>query len=551
MRPGQGESDLILDAPEVALGAPVSRYNRGHRATQDSAWSRVFLGVGLAVFGLGIYGASKIDGDTPFPWKSEDLMRPGTCELEVSAGGRRSLLEHVYSDRILGSSIAMFTLGVLGAFTLSCVKLKFLRDHPDKMMGMLIAFKVGFPVTLAVVALASGALPVACILLFFAAMGGYIIYRWRDKIAMAAQLISVSANSIRQNPAIVWVSIGLQIASVLVSVLLLALMFAAVFGDSRAVPNKNLLPGSDGVKADGCMGHPIVCSDSDVEGNSDEQECHVDTSVVQTVPCCQIETGAFGSTYASIAGIYLLWATFLVFFVKQYTISGTVAQWYFSPVGTPVTGNLKRAFNNAVGPSLGSITFAAAVLTLISLIREKIDEMRNGSGPMAIFMCLFKFIVDLLLELAEALTEYTVMYTAISGQKLVDAGRECVAMLKRNFGDAFAMWAFPGAMLSSLVFFMSLVWGISIGMATFILTINDDYQLIATLITGLLTFMFSLVIMGYFASIVLDTTKAVFLCYCIDKDSSQVTKNDVHEVFAAVPMQKKGKAQPEGHLASA
>ena len=221
-------------------------------------------------------------------------------------------------------------------------------------------------------------------------------------------------------------------------------------------------------------------------------------------------------------------------------------------MGTPVAGNLQRAFKNAVGPSLGSITFAAAVLTLISLIRDKIDEMRNGRGPMAIFMCLFKFIVDLLLELAEALTEYTVMYTAISGQKLMDAGRECVAMLKRNFGDAFAMWAFPGAMLSSLVFFMSLVWGITIGMATYILTINDEYQLHATFLTGGLTLVFSLIIMAYFASIVLDTTKAVFLCYCIDKDSSQVTKNEVHEVFAAVPMQKKGKGQPEGgHVASA
>ena len=44
---------------------------------------------------------------------------PGTCALNVGAAGRRSLLEHVYSDRILGSSIAMFVVGVLGAFFLS------------------------------------------------------------------------------------------------------------------------------------------------------------------------------------------------------------------------------------------------------------------------------------------------------------------------------------------------------------------------------------------------------------------------------------------------
>ena len=507
----------------------------------DRAWWRAFVGLGLAVLGMGVYGCSKIDADTPFPWKQEDMNHPGTCGLQAEEGfvGRRSLLEQVYSDRILGSSIAMFAVGVLGAFFLSGFKLKMLRDHPDRMLPLLIAFKVGFPACLGLVLmLATGSFVVGGILLLLAAIGGYVIHLWRDKIQMAAQLISVSANSIRQNPGIVWISIGMQVASVLVNVVLLALILATVFGDSRAEPNPDLLA-VNGVGPDSCRGHPIVCHD--VEG-SDEQECHVDHHETITVPCCTISaTGAFGSTYAPIAGLYLIWATFVVFFIKQYTIAGTVAQWYFSPVGTPVKGNLQRAFKHATGPSLGSVTFAAAVLTLISLIREKLEEMRNGTGPMAVFMCLFKFFVEILLELAEALTEYSVMFTAISGQKLMDAGRECVAMFKRNFGDAFAMWAFPGMMLSSLVFFMSLVWGLTVGTATFILTINDEYQIHATAITGILTWIFSLIIMMYFASIVLDTTKAVFLCYCIDKDSAQVTKSDVHEVFAAVPMQKKGK----------
>ena len=250
-----------------------------------------------------------------------------------------------------------------------------------------------------------------------------------------------------------WISVGLQVVSVLVNVVLLAFILAAVFGDSRTEANPNLLPGADGVGADGCQGHPVVCRD--VEG-SDQQECEVQHDVTAQVPCCLVTTGAFGSIYGSVAGIYLVWATFVVFFIKQYTIAGTVAQWYFSPVGTPVTGNLQRAFKHAVGPSLGSVTFAAAVLTLISLIRDKLNEMREGRGAMAVLMCFFKFFVELLLELAEALTEYSVMFTAISGQKLMDAGRETVAMFKRNFGDAFAMWAFPGAMLGSLVFFMSL-----------------------------------------------------------------------------------------------
>ena len=84
MRPGQG---LAAGgdgggagrglAEEVALGAPVSRYNRGHRAAHDRAWLRAFVGAGLAMFGLGLYGCTKIDGDTPFPWKQLDMDAPG------------------------------------------------------------------------------------------------------------------------------------------------------------------------------------------------------------------------------------------------------------------------------------------------------------------------------------------------------------------------------------------------------------------------------------------------------------------------------------------
>ena len=120
---------------------------------------------------------------------------------------------------------------------------------------------------------------------------------------MAAQLISVSANSIRQNPGIVWISVGLQVVSVLVNVVLLAFILAAVFGDSRTEANPNLLPGADGVGADGCQGHPVVCRDVE---SSDQQECEVQHDVTAQVPSCVVTTGAFGSIYGSVAGIYLV-----------------------------------------------------------------------------------------------------------------------------------------------------------------------------------------------------------------------------------------------------
>ena len=44
----------------------------------------------------------------------------------------------------------------------------------------------------------------------------------------------------------------------------------------------------------------------------------------------------------------------------------------------------------------------------------------------------------------------------------------------------------------------------------------------------------SMVVLSFFARVLLDIVDAVFFCYAIDKDSHTVTREDVHEVFSQV-----------------
>ena len=51
---------------------------------------------------------------------------------------------------------------------------------------------------------------------------------------------------------------------------------------------------------------------------------------------------------------------------------------------------------------------------------------------------------------------------------------------------------------------------------------------------GILSFLMSMVVLSFFARVLLDIVDAVFFCYAIDKDSHTVTREDVHEVFSQV-----------------
>merc|ERR1712078_818029 len=145
----------------------------------------------------------------------------------------------------------------------------------------------------------------------------------------------------------------------------------------------------------------------------------------------------------------------------------------------------------------------------------------------------------LVAELLETLTEYAVVYAAVSGLALRDAGREVAGIGKRYFGDAVAMWAFPEAMLGTLV--LALVWTTLMGAGTWLFLLGDPQGQNATVAVSAAVFSVTLLVPSFFSGVVLDAVKAVFVCYCLDKDRHQISRSDMHEAFSAVPLGKAGK----------
>ena len=466
-----------------------------------------------------------------------------------TGGQRRSLLAISKEDGALAIGISMAVLSALGAVALAFSVLHILKKYPKALTRMLVFIQVGVPLILGVVALACGVWPGFIVQVIIAGIAGIFLYLWRQQLALASQMLSVTASAVQENPSVVWVSVGLNLVTFVSYLCILALVAVTFIGGLYVVPGDFKEIRSVPDVGDRCFACPMV-------QNQDTGESYVPKScdaqqLVQT-NCCSVDFKDYGKFYSGMAGLYLVWFTALIFAIRQYTIGGAVGQWYFSAPGTDLKGNVMRSFRHATGPSLGSVSFAGAIITLLDIIRQQKNRAANRAmsqgGCMAVFACMFSGLVEIVMQLVETLTEYAVIHVAITGQTLIESGKQATQMLKRNLGDAAGMWMFPRSMMGMLNLVLALSWSILMGVATAAVSagLDTDQQVVLAWIIGVGSFILSLVILFFFSGIILNATTAVFLCYVIDKENAAVTREQIHEVFAQMPLKGDKAGSPKG-----
>ncbi len=552
--PGGAAAAAAGAAPGVP---PGSAFWYGSREPVDVAFWWAFKGAALVVAGGGAFAAAQVGlrGRGVFPWT--DAGSPAACGLSglgslgsaPGGGGARTLRsdngEGGSADKVLLVSLAFLALGLAGAVALGVLKLRIVRSCPRQVVWLMVIANSVLPMGMGAAlagASAAGAdglfVPGLC-LVALGAFGGLIVCLWRRRIAKAADLLAVTAHSVNENRSVFTASFLFQACSVAVVLVVVLLACLSLAADTKLVRSPDLLPGADGVQGDHCVGHPIVCDDG---------ECYEDLSQVTTVPCCVASIGGFGIAYTAGSFLFLLWATSLMYALKQFTISGTVAQWYFSPVGSSTSGNLMRSLRHGLGPQIGTLACAAAIKNALDLLRGLVNSAQPRGGGCNILTAVyfvFQGLVALIAEVLETVTEYAVVYAAVSGMALRGSGRVVADMGKRYFGDAVAMWAFPETMLGTLVLYLALVWTTLMGVGTWLLLLGDPQGQSATVAVSAGVFSITLLILSFFSGVVLDAVKAVFVCYCLDKDRHQISRWDMHEAFGAVPLGKAGKGAAE------
>lgn len=266
------------------------------------------------------------------------------------------------------------------------------------------------------------------------------------------------------------------------------------------------------------------------------------------------------SFYIAVLALGLTWAAFVASSVRRFVVAGAVAQWYCAPAGMQPVGAVHAGLRNALGPQFGTISFAGAVLALIELARRAAREAQSRqSGAAAVVCCLLRCVLETLLSLLEFLTKYALMWSALSGEALVDSGRAVGALLGRHMVDASAVWWMPKTLVMFTSIAFAVLWGVLLYVGA--LAAMGAHRSGAALGLSFGGGALAGLVLHLLGALLLDGADAVFICFMHEHDTAAAAggyvalpaggfggsahTKDVHDVMMQLPyLQHLGQAAP-------
>jgi hypothetical protein len=220
--------------------------------------------------------------------------------------------------------------------------------------------------------------------------------------------------------------------------------------------------------------------------------------------------------------------TYFFYYSMVFLIAASVAQWYYGNLSNIENSMLGTAFKWYFKSSIGPITFAAVVITIIKIIRTLVSE--NSSNPvLRLCFCIIKCIFAALEYMIKIMNHYAIIGMAFTGEGYYTSAKRAGVLIFSNLG-LFA----TVDIIQSFFFYVSLL--ICMGIPTAvgaIITVNQIiplYTYMELAVNGqvLLFYMIGLVlILSLICSIIFVSTftealGAVFVFYCMDKELARM-----------------------------
>mmetsp|Transcript_17844 Transcript_17844/g.21396 ORF Transcript_17844/g.21396 Transcript_17844/m.21396 type:complete len:587 (+) Transcript_17844:156-1916(+) len=498
--------------PGVGTTLEDSVYNYDHRPRRDTAWAFLYLIYLASCVGAGFYSYSH--RNLNYAMYTEDYLNDGGhCNASDNANGilQASALD---SDVDLGPhywkrASVMFLISLGGSVVLGLLALHLISKHAMVFMKAAIFFSVTSWLAAAGVVYQYNSM-MALIYIGMALLSAFVYYLWRNEIQLVAKLLSVSAVGIRENKSLVPIAVGVKFMAVIFIV-------PQALGAAFALQN-----GAVGAAADVIPNSQGKCFDSITD--------------VQT-PCCVFQNPGWVNPYMGFTAFGVLWTVMLAFEFRIFTISGSLAQWYFMPASTSTAGTTKRALGHAVGPSFGTLCFGAMVLTWVEIIRSAIRKAQERND--GILTCILAMFASCIMTMLEQITKFGTIMAAITGQAFCDSAGQATELLVRNFLSSYAVWWLPPFMLNFLALCISILWGTCMGIFMYV---EEENRGIAGTISGkeaVVTGVVSAIIVGtvlmFLMSIVSDAVDVIYICYAMDRDHQRVTRQQVHAIYVLIP----------------
>lgn len=526
--------------PQTPLLPSTSRFVREPRPWRDVAWLVVYLVVLTAAVAGGIFSYLHMNEKSAKLLSPDAMSDPTLCPLPDSGPRARRGLQGLMHDPDTSSfdlNLFMKSAGLwvgvsaAGSLLLGVLFLVLVKAAARALVAVTMILTVSVPAAVGIASLVEGELGPGISLVVLAGLMVLLFFLWREQVALVCELLGLSGKAVWANPALITVSLGLQLVLGLVEIPLL-LAFIASFMNGDLAYNSRRVDGGTATQPDMC-----------VDENNEK------------VSCCVWQTERWVPAFMALDSIAALWTLFLVSEIKAFVVAGAVAQWYFEPASADPRAHRQgsrtlTSLRHALGPNLGSLCLGSAVLTLVSLLRQALEKARQEREHNILFGILAGCL-SFLYALAEFATRFAIVWIAITGESFLAGGRNVVALLTRNFMDAFGVWWLPPMILQTCSFLLAGTWGMGTYMITFSAWQRHEDQGRAqaqgTAITlAVIAFVTAWAILAFFAALLLNAVDALFVCFALDRESAARTRPEVHTVLGKLPTVHTVVENPDG-----
>lgn len=466
------------------------------------------------------------------------------CPYEPPAERRRrslfSLSLHEEDDPFklddFMKSASFWLIGsVLGALLVGLLFVHLVGKRPALLVGLAIGVQVGLPFLAGTGALLS-APPghidgTGVFLVIFASVVALVFWMWKDQLVLVTSLLGLSGKGLQENLALIPCIIGVQGG-------LLALTFPLVLSLFAAIANGHVVFNP--------LRNPQAATCMDMEG--------------QEVLCCVWETEPFVGPYLAYALLIMTWTAFIGGEVRTFVVSGVIAQWYFRVNEAPSSSDMIKArtrpsrvfasLSAALGTSFGSLCCGGAILTLVSILRSLLDQLKKNAEKNIFFYC-FYILCSYLFTLVELVTKFATVRLAITGETFLEASRGVTDLLSRNFLNTFGVWWFPPMILQMASIVLSAIWASVIWLSSSHAWADKHQGHMYAGALAIVAFLLSWAVVSFFASLIINVVESVYICFALDRDMQAVTRYEVHEVYEKIPSIHQVVQNPDGSVAYA
>ncbi|KAF5752018.1 CTL-like protein [Tripterygium wilfordii] len=247
---------------------------------------------------------------------------------------------------------------------------------------------------------------------------------------------------------------------------------------------------------------------------------------------CVWEQDSWVPAYFALAILTMLWSFTVMVEAQVYVISGTIAQWYFTKEDSAPKRSIRSSLRNAFGPSFGTVCLSGLLICVVRVVRAAVDSAREEAP--GIVNHILRCCVNALLSAIDFLNKFTINFAAITGEAYCRSARMTYELLKRNLLSAVIVEIVSTRLLAGITYVLSAVYAV----AAWAILKGVSNLGVDTYFVAVLAWVLLIAVLSFFVHVLDNVIDTVYVCYAIDKDSGEVYKQDVHEVYVHLPISR-------------